>query len=303
MEVLAATRRTVLAGAGLGLAGAADARPVTGADPFSVEAIDDIYRRYAAFGDKSSGGQGDNDCGRWIEETLAKLGYRCQRQAIDVPYFKPAKVALAVGALRSALVPQAIVVQTQPAGLRAPLHLAGPSSQPTPPGAIALVPLPPRRWSALKSPELMKLVQSRFAEGAAAVVLITNGPTGEALALNAPIDKPLFDKPIAVMAPREAQPFLVAAERKEVGVLTVVGEQGRRPAFNNIATLSRGQDRTLVVSTPRSGWFRAMGERGPGLAAWLGLARWAAERRLPVDLTFPVHQRARVRQRRRDRLP
>jgi hypothetical protein len=29
-----------------------------------------------------------------------------------------------------------------------------------------------------------------------------------------------------------------------------------------------------------------MGERGPGLAAWLGLARWAAERRLPVDLTF-----------------
>jgi hypothetical protein len=195
-------------------------------------------------------------------------------------------VELAVGALRSALIPQAIVVQTPAAGLRAPLHLAGPSSQPTPAGAIALIPLPPRRWSALRTPELMKLVQSRFAEGAAAVILITNGPTGEALALNAPIDKPLFDKPVAVMAPREAQPFLQAAERKEVGVLTVVGEQGRRPAFNNIATLSRGHDRTLVVSTPRSGWFRAMGERGPGLAAWLGLARWAAERRLPVDLTF-----------------
>ena len=53
-----------------------------------------------------------------------------------------------------------------------------------------------------------------------------------------------------------------------------------------LARLSRGASRTLVVSTPRSGWFTCAGERGPGIAVWLHLARWAAANLKTVDLEF-----------------
>jgi len=66
--------------------------------------------------------------------------------------------------------------------------------------------------------------------------------------------------------------------------LRLEGASGRRPAYNVVARRPRPGGRTLVLSTPRSGWFNCAGERGPGLAAWLGLARWCAGTRPDLDL-------------------
>ena len=35
--------------------------------------------------------------------------------------------------------------------------------------------------------------------------------------------------------------------------------------------------KTMIVSTPYSGWFTCGGERGSGIAIWLALAEWAAK--------------------------
>lgn len=52
-------------------------------------------------------------------------------------------------------------------------------------------------------------------------------------------------------------------------------------------TLDRGPvDKTLVVSTPVSGWFRNASERGGGVAAWLALAQWAAKETSGVKWVF-----------------
>jgi hypothetical protein len=48
----------------------------------------------------------------------------------------------------------------------------------------------------------------------------------------------------------------------------------------------RGADKLIVVSTPINGWFINGGERGPGLALFLGLARWAAEARPAANFVF-----------------
>jgi hypothetical protein len=40
-----------------------------------------------------------------------------------------------------------------------------------------------------------------------------------------------------------------------------------------------GPGKPLILSTPRSGWFACAGERGSGIAIWLGLARHFAARR------------------------
>jgi hypothetical protein len=79
----------------------------------------------------------------------------------------------------------------------------------------------------------------------------------------------------------------------------MAGRRYRRPAFNVTARLDRGAAKTLVISTPRSGWFGCAGERGSGLAAWLLLAQWAARAKLPVNVALDRHQRPRVRIRRR----
>ena len=286
MHAGSATRRGFLTASAVAAAAPARATGASESDPFAATRLQQALERYASFGDKASGGPGDDACGHWLEAELTSFGFDCRRQTYSVPYFVPTDVALSSGAVQAQLIPQAVVVQTPPGGLSGPLHLLEPNQAEIPRGAIVLVPLPARRWSALKTPQIMSNLQRAFQQGAAAVVVVTNGPTGEALALNAPVDRPVFDKPVVIMAPLHAEPFLKAAREGARGVLTVTGAQGRRSAFNNIGVLSGGHSRTMVVSTPRSGWFNAVGERGPGLAVWLGLARWAGARRLPVNLIF-----------------
>jgi hypothetical protein len=214
-----------------------------------------------------------------LEGELTEAGYACRRQPFDAPAYEGEPASLVTGAARATLIPQAIVVPTGPDGVSGPLAI-GPRA-----GAIALLVLPHARWSAVVG-EAERRIRAALTAGSKAVVVITTGPTGEGLALNAPIDKPLFDRPVAVMGPRDAAPFLKAAEAGETATLTISGRTIRRTAFNLTATLKRGGARTLVFSTPRSGWFTCAGERGPGLAVWLALAKWAARTPLPVDLAL-----------------
>jgi hypothetical protein len=274
---LSASRRAVL-GVGATLLAAAPAlgAPVK-AGGSETEAMR-ILERYAGFGDKAAGGPGDNACGEWLEGELKALGYTCARQPFDVPAYEGEAPTLSVDGAKATLIPQAIVMPTP--GLTGRLFVPNRGQ-----GEIALLVLPYARWSTAKG-EIERRVKAAVAAGAKAAVLVTTGPTGEALALNTPVDKPLFDIPVAVLAPREAEPFVEAAAKGATATLQMAGRSFRRPAWNVTATLNRGAAKTLVISTPRSGWFGCVGERGSGLAAWLLLVEWAAKARLPVNLAL-----------------
>ena len=94
--------------------------------------------------------------------------------------------------------------------------------------------------------------------------------------LNTPADKPLFDRPVTLLAPADSADVVEAARKGETARLTLLGKGGHRPAANVVARIERGKRPWLVVSTPRSGWTDCVGERGPGIAIWLALAGWAA---------------------------
>lgn len=250
---------------------------------FSAAEAERILARYAAFGDKASGGAGDNASGVWLEGELTELGYTCRRQVFEVPAYEGAAPTLTTGATQAVVIPQAAVVATGLAGVSGPLRLAVDGAQLD--GALALIVLPHGRWSSVRG-EVERQVGRALAAGAVAAVLVTTGPTGEAIALNAPADGPAFVRPVGVLAPRDAAPFVTAARRGDTATLCVPGRSFRRSAFNVTASLARGRARTLVISTPRSGWFSCMGERGPGLAAWRMLAGWAARADLPVNVAL-----------------
>ncbi|WP_296597225.1 hypothetical protein [Phenylobacterium sp.] len=273
---LSASRRAIL-GAGATLiaaAPAAAALPKAGSEGEAMR----VLERYAGFGDKASGGPGDIACGEWIEGELKALGYACERQPFDVPAYEGEAPTLAIEGSRATLIPQAIVAPTP--GITGRLFAPNRGQ-----GEIALIVLPHARWSTAKG-EVEKRVKAAAAAGAKAAVIVTTGPTGEALALNTPVDKPLFDIPAAVLAPRDSDSFVEAAFRGATATFAMPGRSFRRPAFNVTATLKRGAGKWLVISTPRSGWFGCAGERGSGLAAWLQLVAWAAKAKLPVNLAL-----------------
>jgi hypothetical protein len=119
------------------------------------------------------------------------------------------------------------------------------------------------------------------------VVLVTTGPTREAIALNVTTRRPGFDKPVVILAPKDAAPFVAAAEVGGPAKLVVEGRGGRterRSAYNLIGRLHRKAEKTLILSTPRSGWFGCAAERGSGLAVWLSLAEWVARTNHPVNV-------------------
>lgn len=279
-EGLDISRRGLLAaGAAAAPAGALAASP---ADPFAEAALQKTLERYHGFGNKRSGGPGDNASGAWLESELTALGYACERQGFQTPYFEPRIAQLRAGTATAGVLPQGVVVPTGPSGVTAPLHLAQPGVDLK--GAIALIVLPFRRWSTAVAPDVSRPLRAAFAAGAEAAVMVTTGPTREALALNAPAKAPMFDKPVAVLAPADADPFIALAAAGAPATLTVTGQGGLRPAYNLIARRKRGGAGTLVMSTPRSGWFTCAAERGSGLAAWLALAAWAAKAPLKTDI-------------------
>lgn len=253
-----------------------------------TDAIASDLATYIGFGSKQSGGRGDTACGHWLASELDAAGFKVEKPRLSVPFFDPLDCSIAVGTARASLWPHPIVVPTPPQGLEGPLvrvdsaGRAGASLA----GAIALVDLPYNRWSSALAKPVRQPVETAFAAGAKAVVVITNGPTGKLIALNADGRAPMFSGPVGLLAPADAGPFLDGATTHAAARVKLTGTGGRRPAFNVIGRMDRGIGRWLVVSTPRSGWFGCAGERGGGIAAWLDLARHAPSLLPDHDLAF-----------------
>ena len=247
---------------------------------FAAERLFADVKAYAEAGNKQSGGAGDRWAADWAARRLAAAGFAVERQSFDVPWFEAATCELALGDRKIPLMAQPLAVPTGVGGIGAPLRLAEVSDRLD--GAIAVVRLPYRRWSSLVDRAARDPLADALARGAAAVILVTTGPTGEALLLNAPADAPLSDNPLALLAPRLAAPVIEAARQGQPAMLVLRGKGGSRVAENVVARRVRKGRRWLVVSTPRSGWTDCAGERGPGFAIWLALAEW-------MPRAFPDH--------------
>ncbi|WP_375207284.1 hypothetical protein [Hyphococcus sp.] len=285
-ESMVTTRRRFLAASAAApmLSAGASAAASTG----DKESVAKDLRRYIDFGNKQSGGAGDEACGAWLESELEKADFTTERQYFPAPWFDAKQAELVTGEARATLWPQPIVQTTPAEGLTAPLvrvNAQGHAAQSLN-GAIALIDLPFRRWSSMFWKPVREPVAAAFAGGAAACVIVTNGPSGKVIALNTDGREPLYQAPMALMAPEKAAPFLAAAMKGEQATLKMTGKGGRRQAFNLVGKLERGKGRWFVVSTPRSGWFTCAGERGGGVAAWLHLARWASREAKDYDLAF-----------------
>src|SRR5688572_1555981 len=280
------TRRELLQrfafGAAVGAVHAGLSRPIAAQsdDAALLERVRADLSRHASFGDKFSGGPGDLATAAWIAGRLRTSGYEVAQSTFDAPFFVPRATRLITGATTVEVMAQAPVVPTGAAGVTAPLALVEGGDGDVR-DRIAVIVLPSARHAALFADRgIGQTVMSVAKAGARALVIVTTGPTGEAIALNSP-ETPFVSIPAAVLAPKRAEPVVAAARSGATATLVLDGDATHRPSPNVIGTVRRG-DRWLAISTPRSGWFGCVGERGTGTAVFLELADWAVQR-------FPNH--------------
>ncbi|HEU0073866.1 MAG TPA: hypothetical protein VFS30_07625 [Dehalococcoidia bacterium] len=244
----------------------------------SHERLQERLARHAGFGLKRAGGEGDIASAAWISETLTNLGFDVKTTQSQVPWFDANVAELRSGEVAATVHPQPVVMPTGPDGVSGPLvGVHHTSEAPAARDAIALVIAPFARHATIQSPATGPLIKACAEAGALAVVLVTTGPSGEASLLNTDPGKPFAPLPIALLAPKDAEPFVAAAAARAGATLVVTGNGGHRQTPNLIATLRRGPQ-WLALSTPRTGWFTCAAERGNGIVAFLELAEWAARR-------------------------
>jgi hypothetical protein len=275
------TRRRVLSSIAYGTAATAVPllRPrfaVAQEDAAVIRQLDADLAKHASFGEKFSGGPGDRATADWIAGRLRGSGYRVIESTFDAPFFVKRAARLTAGGATADVIPQAPVVVTTGRGVTAPLTLVEDAVGDVR-GRIVLFVTPFARHAALFAQRgIGKMVVEAAKAGAAAIVIVTTGPSGEAVALNAP-EQPFVPVPTAVLAPKLEAPFVAAARSGAPATLVLDGDATHRPCKNIVARLARGE-RWLAISTPRSGWFDCVGERGTGTAVFLELADWARKR-------------------------
>lgn len=136
------------------------------------------------------------------------------------------------------------------------------------------------------SPETVAQIQPFIEAGATGILAVTENSTGEIVALNTFKDQQAWAIPVFLVAPKDTSLVLAAIAKKSNVSLEVKGELRPAKGRDVVAKIGSGRHH-VVISTPTSGWFTTGGERGPGIAIWLGLAKWAAANKEKfLDYTF-----------------
>lgn len=269
------TRRAAgLAGAGAlaGLAMSAKAKT----DPLSGAALYADVKTYVGFGEHRTGTAGDHASTEWLARELTAAGYAVERQGFDYPVFELKRAAAVVGGRPMVGFP----LWTPRAG-----EAIGPLSTEPRKGVIVLMSFPYGTGAPLEaSDRWRKPIAVAIAAGAAGVLVVTESPLGEFVAYNSEPKAAPWPVPVVGVAGREGAALAAAAQAGATATLRIEGRSHPGRAENVVAR-RHGPGKPLVISTPKSGWFTCAGERGSGLAVWLGLARrFAVDRDLNLVL-------------------
>ncbi|MEW6185484.1 MAG: hypothetical protein AB1585_07070 [Thermodesulfobacteriota bacterium] len=146
------------------------------------------------------------------------------------------------------------------------------------------------------TPVFSKMIHEANQKGALAVIVVTyfNQPrttiaSKELIGLNA-LQTTQEEWPIPVVSARAKDRAVLDSAIQNQTVVKVISTgnyKNQARAFNVIGLLKKSsRDEVRVVSTPYSGWFTCAGERGPGIAIFLGLAEWAARTHSETNWIF-----------------
>ena len=245
------------------------------ADPMKGEALFEDVARYDGFGVHRSGTPGDLATSAWVAEELEAAGYEVKLDAWNLRQFFPEEVSLTVGGEAIDCFPAWYPHDTGEQPVAAALARLDEGSRSNAlRGRIAYTERP--AFSARL--DLRELMQQARRAGAVGLVVMVPSPSGDPVAQNAPAphNQEPHAIPAVIVGEKSAALLRKAADERAPTQMVIRGRDVPNAESRNVVgKLARGE-KWIVITTPLSGWFMCAGERGPGVALFLGLARWAA---------------------------
>ncbi len=253
------------------------------AEPLSGQALYDDVKTYSGFGEHRTGGAADIATSYWLLQALQRSGIDASLQPFKLKQFLNQYSELIVSGQSVPAFPHWLPATTDKSGIVAPLAYFDQSDLS---GFIAY--LMPEQTGLWHRADISKYVKIAASKGALALIVAVPHPSGEIYVRNAaePYLQSSLPIPTLVVA-KGSHAIIDAAKRGGENVsFTLLGELKENAQANNvIGKIERG-DRWIIISTPSSGWFQAAGERGGGVALFLGLARWLAAQDTQQSILF-----------------
>ena len=239
--------------------------------------------RYASFGTHRFGSSGDRATTDWIAAELQAAGFSVE--------FQPVVLGRQYLVERATVAVDGATVEGTPFWwppedkssyrLTAPIARDGEVT-----GKILWVELPYDRGAYL-GPVHRAAIAQAAARGPAAILLVIGNPGDDRFAYNVTQEDRPWPMPVMVIAGKERAMFERAIVSGMPVTLDVAGRYAQNVGGRNVvARLGAGKGRAIVVSTPMTGWYSCVCERGPGIANFLALARTVAAEKLPGDFVF-----------------
>ena len=239
--------------------------------------------RYASFGSHRFGSPGDRATADWIAAELQAAGFSVEFQPVVLgrQYFVDRATAEVDGTAIEATPFWWPPEDKSSFRLTAPVAREGDVA-----GKILWIELPYDRGAYL-GPAHRAAIAQAAARGPAAILLVIGNPGDDRFAYNVTQEDQPWPVPVMVVAGKTRAAFERALASGTPVTLDVVGRYQRNVAGRNVvARLGAGKGPAVVVSTPMTGWYSCVCERGPGIANFLALARTVAAEKLPGNFVF-----------------
>ncbi len=111
-------------------------------------------------------------------------------------------------------------------------------------------------------------------------------PADDRFAYNVTQEDAPWPVPVMVVGAKSRGTFERALASGAPVTFDVAGRYERNVSGRNVIAETGIGGPTIVVSTPMTGWYSCVCERGPGIANFLALARTVAAEKLPGDFVF-----------------
>jgi hypothetical protein len=239
--------------------------------------------RYASFGLHRFGSPGDRATTDWVAGELKAAGFEVSFQPVVLgrQYVVEHAIAEVGGAMFEA------TPFWWPPEDKASFHFAAPLARDGDvTGKILWVELPFDRGAYL-GPSHRAAIAQAAAKGPMAILLMIGNPADERFAYNVVQESQPWPVPVIVVAGNKKDVFERALASGAPVTFDVAGHYEHNVAGRNVvARLGAASGPTIVVSTPMTGWYSCVCERGPGIANFLALARTAAAENWPANFVF-----------------
>jgi hypothetical protein len=239
--------------------------------------------RYASFGSHRFGSPGDRATADWIGGELQAAGFGVEFQPVILGrQYVVDRATAEMGGTTVEATPFWWPPEDKASfRLTAPIAREGEAA-----GKILWIDLPYDRGAYLGAAHRAAIAEAA-ARGPAAILLTIGNPGDDRFAYNVTQEDRPWPVPVMVVAGKDKGVFERAMASGAPVTLDAVGRYQQNVAGRNVvARLGAGTGPAIVVSTPMTGWYSCVCERGPGIANFLALARTVAAEKLPGRFVF-----------------